>query len=81
MGIDIQINPTSPVHSIGFELGELLADHGVDFNIRYMAIERTPEIISKIEAVQPRDEFETIAILKLLLELERVGSVELFLSF
>jgi hypothetical protein len=68
------------VHSVGIELAELLADHGLDFSIRYLGIERTPELIDALRSLRPRDDEEAHAILTLVLELNSAGAVELFLS-
>ncbi len=80
MSIDIQINPRAEAISIGYDLAAILDEHAEDFDIRYCALEPTPEVIAAIRAIHPRDAGERRAIALLLRELEAGEGVELHYS-
>lgn len=80
MSIDIQINPRAEAISISPALAHILDEHAEDFDIRYCALEPTPEVIAAIRAIQPRDTSERRAITLLLRELEAGEPVELHYS-
>lgn len=80
MSWDVQINPQAEALHISYELVEALDELVEDFNIRYCALEPSPQAIAALRRVHAQSQEEQQAIDQIVAELERGEPVELLIG-
>jgi len=81
MGWVVQINPTSPVHSIRGDLVNALESHLEDFELRYCSLEPSARALRALRAYEPAWDEERVAVAEIISLLERGETVELLLGY